>query len=42
VVKTKEQFEVANKLYPERFVKSKPNNELPKKKKENKEAEQGE
>lgn len=42
VVKTKEQFDVANKLYPERFVKSKPNSDLPKKKKEKKEAEEAE
>ncbi len=42
VSKSKEQFDIANKLYPERFLTSKPKSELPKKKKEKKEAEEAE
>ena len=32
VSKSKEQFDIANKLYPERFLTSKPKSDLPKKK----------
>jgi hypothetical protein len=42
VSKSKEQFDIANKLYPERFLTSKPQTDLPKKKKEKKEAEEAE
>lgn len=42
VSKSKEQFDIANKLYPERFLTSKPKSDLPKKKKEKKEAKEAE